>query len=185
MDNSSQEHIHHVAALLQQFFDPVYPTQYKKGIEAQLLAIRNGPNVWSTCYQLLTASPDPYVQWFGAASLETAILRGWQQLPEPQRDDMRSSLLDLFMNRSGTMSQFVVTKIAKLLVDIGKFDWPHHFPELLPCVQGSVQQGTSTNSGLLLLRTMLEEFSDSGGDMLTGRADLLRVSLLQVISTIR
>jgi hypothetical protein len=129
--------------LLQQFLDPSIDSMQKKVLEEQLVSMRESAlSTWRRPYMWLTHDKSvSHVQWFAASTLEKCVLGHWESIDEGERGVMRDSVLDFILQRYDSLPPYVSTKVAKVFVDIGKFDWPHRYPELLPKVHMAVTQG--------------------------------------------
>jgi hypothetical protein len=118
------------------------------------------------------------VQWFCLSVLEDHVWRAWQTVPLDERAEVRRFLVALLTTSSTvgepTPPRLVRTKLAKVLVDVAKQDWPTHFPDFLPTVQRLVLEPTTLPVGLLLIKTMGEEFLSARDDVPAARKDELQ-----------
>eukprot|EP00976_Prorocentrum_cordatum_P079249 1183476-Prorocentrum_minimum.AAC.2 len=129
--------------VLQQFLDPAVDMIQKKTLEEQLITMRESSlSTWRRPYLWLThESQVPHVQWFAGSTLEKYVLSHWERVDEAERAAMRDNLLQYLLQRHASLPQFVSTKVAKVIIDIGKFDWPQRYPELLPRIHSAITQG--------------------------------------------
>lgn len=59
------------------------------------------------------------------------INRRWASLEWEHRVQLKSALYSYLVDQDVTAPHFLRNKLAKLVVDIARFDWPHFFPEFL------------------------------------------------------
>jgi hypothetical protein len=111
-------------------------------------------------------------QWRGPGvplwSRQNFVWRVWQTVPLAERADVRGLLVSLLTTPStleGAAApvpppRLVRTKLAKVIVDVAKQDWPLHFPDFLPTIQQLAQDPATVTLpiGLVLIKTMSEEF---------------------------
>lgn len=57
------------------------------------------------------------------------INRQWYSLEWESRTHLKTTLYNFYTELDSTMPHFVRNKLAKLLVDIARYDWPHFYPE--------------------------------------------------------
>lgn len=104
------------------------------------------------------------------------VLKAWTRLTAAEHQQLRTFLVEALHARHGSLERFVLIKLCKVIVDIGKQEWPTQFPELLPMTQQLVQRPETTAVGLLLLSTIVDEFSSAREDIpATRKAELKRV----------
>ena len=132
---------------------------------------------------MLSTTSVPVVQFFVISVLEVrdiaihspprltpifsqhVILTGWGRLADADKLQLRNALLEMLQARHATLERYVLNKLCKAIADVGKQEWPRRFPELLPMTQQLVQRPESAGPGLILLKTIVEEFSSSREDI--------------------
>lgn len=129
---------------------------------------------WSR-YVLGSQSSDP-----NSRRAQHAILTGWFRIAESDRLQLRSFLLEMLSTRHASLERYVMNKLCKTIVDIGKFEWPMNFPDLLPFTQQLIQRPDTSALGLILLGTLVEEFSSSREDIPAARKIELKKVRLSV-----
>jgi len=92
------------------------------------------------------------------------ILKGWSHRLPQEKAELRGFLLDMLQKRSRNLQPFVLNKAVKVLVDVAKHDWPAEFPDLFPAIQ-QMTQTDLVQVGLLLLKTVCEEFASTRDDV--------------------
>jgi len=96
----------------------------------------------------------------------------WGQVDPASRADMRLFLMSLLA--SPPPAKLVVSKLVKVVVEVAKQDWPTDFPDFLPAIQQLTQAPATLPLGLMLIKTMNEEFLSRGDDVPAARKDELR-----------
>ena len=64
----------------------------------------------------------------------------WVSLEVSEKAELRHFLMDHLLRCHASYPPFIQNKIIKVLVFIGRYDWPHHYPEFLSHV---LQVGSS------------------------------------------
>jgi len=96
----------------------------------------------------------------------------WGQVDPASRADIRLFLMSLLA--SPPPAKLVVSKLVKVVVEVAKQDWPNEFPDFLPAIQQLTQAPATLPFGLMLIKTMNEEFLSRGDDVAAARKDELR-----------
>ena len=72
---------------------------------------------------------------------------------EPQsKTQIRTTLASILLERNDALKYFVKNKLAKLLVDVGRHDWPHFYPDFMENIFSLIQSPSTTLLGLILLQ---------------------------------
>jgi exportin-1 len=98
-------------------------------IEKQLTYIKEREDSWQLAKDCLDNSQNEFVQWFGVSTLEYVVQRRWEVLPLELKNGLRSYLFQFLANTPPDYRRFVLKQLCKLLVMIGKLDWPHLAPD--------------------------------------------------------
>lgn len=64
-------------------------------------------------------------------SLQNLINRQWIGLSATDKSEIRNTLNTFLLAHHDKVPSFVRNKLVKLVVDIGRLDWPHFYPEFL------------------------------------------------------
>jgi hypothetical protein len=158
----------------------------KQQVEGQLEEFKRRPDAWEQCLFFIKETQDPYVLFFAASVFEGTIATKWSQIPEASRVRVRGGLINFLMARHSAIPRFVLNKMVKVVVDIGKVDWPERYPDFFNHVMHTASDVRMYTFGLSLFKVMVEEFSTVGRNSVsvTGkRQKQLKQLLLQQIPT--
>ena len=100
------------------------------------------------------------------------VWRSWRVPSGSERNDLRVFLVGMLTAQPA--SRLVTVKLAKVVVDIAKQEWPAGFPEFLPTIQQLTQNPATLTVGLTLIKTMNEEFTSRRDDGPAARRDELQ-----------
>jgi hypothetical protein len=149
----------------------VLPSLYSNGsfsqeqkvfVESQLNAFKERADAWEHCLHFVENTRDPYVLFFSASVFETTLQNSWEDMPESSRMNLRGVLFRFLMSRHDTIPLYVLNKTVKVIVDVGKLDWPERYPDFFGHVLQMASDQKTWNFGLLLLKVMAEEFTSVG-----------------------
>eukprot|EP01117_Protostelium_nocturnum_P019770 TRINITY_DN8658_c0_g1_i2.p2 TRINITY_DN8658_c0_g1~~TRINITY_DN8658_c0_g1_i2.p2 ORF type:complete len:1053 (-),score=306.94 TRINITY_DN8658_c0_g1_i2:3080-6208(-) len=152
--------------------------QRKQVLEQQINALQAQCSP-SHAIQFLNNSTNPYLQWFAASVIERVILERWSITPASEKMFIREFLIEFSIKKQKEVAPFVLNKMVKLEVDIGKRDWPHDYPEFFDRVIGFIRSENTCKIGLLLAGTMVSEFVSSKEDLEMKRKQELKTFLIQ------
>ena len=68
------------------------------------------------------------------------------------KSSIRRTLASILLGRNSSLKYFVKNKLAKLLVDVGRHDWPHEYPDFMDNIFSLIQSPETTLLGLILLQ---------------------------------
>jgi hypothetical protein len=102
------------------------------------------------------------------------VLKAWGFRNPTQRNDIKNFLFNIVLNSPKSLTQFIMNKAIKVLVDIAKQEWPTEFQNLLPTIQQLCQSSTHTVIGLIFLKTVCEEFTSTQNDVTASRKEFLK-----------
>ncbi|KAF5293825.1 hypothetical protein FQA39_LY03310 [Lamprigera yunnana] len=186
--------------LMEEFFTHSTSNSRKHDIEAQLNTFSNQRDCWKLCVYFLTHTSSQYVSMYALSTIESVINRQWVTLEWEHRVQLKSALYNYLIEQDVTAPHFLRNKLAKLIVDIARFDWPHFFPEFLsntiqvcktfvatPSHCQSLQLLQSSEGqllGLVMLHITSEEFMNSRPDLSSYRKEELTKLLQQNIPQI-
>lgn len=66
--------------------------------------------------------------------LQSVINRQWVSLEWDQRSQLKHALHAYLVKNNAGCPNFLRNKLAKLLVDIARHDWPHFYPEYITII---------------------------------------------------
>ncbi|GFN87199.1 exportin-6 [Plakobranchus ocellatus] len=170
--------------LLTEFFAPTTGNERKREIEAVLANFTQMSNAWEMCLYFMNNTQNEYVMMFCLNVLETLISHRWVTLAVPHKIQVRTHLNQSLMNHHSSMPNYIRNKVAKLIVDIGRNDWPHFYPEFFSNILQLAQQPETALLGVTLLQTASEELAAPRDDLSMARKDELYRLLLQQVPAV-
>jgi len=139
------------------------------------------------CCKVLNESKSHYALWFSLLTLEQKVKRRWNSLQDPLRKEYRDFLWRYLMENNFLPKHFV-TKIAKVLVEIAKVDFPEHDQSFFRNVKDLClnQDTLISNVGLQVLLTSVEEFVaySSSLSLPDGKANVLRAMIMDDVQDV-
>ena len=76
------------------------------------------------------------------------------------KTQIRTTLTSLLLERHAQLLYFVKNKLAKLIVDVGRHDWPHFYPDFMDNIFSLIQTPSTSLLGLVLLQVRLRHGLD-------------------------
>ncbi len=129
----------------------------RKTIEQQLESFKQMPSSWVHSLYFLKHSKNNYTLFYACSILENMLQTQWNNVEEGMRMHLREVVFTFLLERNPP--HFVITKLIKILVDIGKLDWPERYPDFLSHVLHTVSNEKHQQFGILLLKILIEEFT--------------------------
>jgi hypothetical protein len=118
-------------AALTQFFDPSTGAEQKRQIETQLCAFKSDVGAWKHVFHFFSNSSDPNLLWYAASVWEEQVDKRWSTMSVNEHQQIREFLHQYLVARFASLPKFVSTKVAVVLVNIAKVDWPERYPDFL------------------------------------------------------
>lgn len=72
----------------------------------------------------------PYMMIF----LQNMINKQWISFAAPEKMEVRSLLSKFLLSHHDRVPNFIRNKLVKLVVDIGRLDWPHFYPDFFTSI---------------------------------------------------
>ncbi len=129
----------------------------RKDIERQLNSFKQMPNSWVHSLYFLNHSKNNYTLFYACSILENMLQTQWNNVEEGKRMHLREVVFTFLLGRNPP--HFVLTKLIKILVDIGKLDWPERYPDFLKHILHTISNEKYQHFGVLLLKILIEEFT--------------------------
>ncbi|KAL5018253.1 hypothetical protein ScPMuIL_003975 [Solemya velum] len=142
--------------LLSEFFNAVTSNDRKREIEELLNNFSQTQDAWKHCLYFMSSTKNEYVMMYCMTVLEKLINRQWLSVAGEHKMEIRSTL-NRFMLASHPM--YILKKLAKLVVDIGRTDWPHFYPDFFSNILQLVHSQDTVMLGVVLLHTTSEELA--------------------------
>ncbi|CAM9898790.1 unnamed protein product [Laminaria digitata] len=122
---------------LTEFYAPATSSARKQQLEQGLHAFRTLPNAHLSSLEIILAigqrreQEDLFVLYFCGCTIEGAIRRRWSSIPKEERLHVRKFLFQFLGTSHASLPRWVVTKLGKALVDVGKVSWPQEDSDFL------------------------------------------------------
>lgn len=167
--------------LLTEFFSSNTTNERKRQIEELLDGFKNQPECWRHCLNFLSNTSNEFVMMYCLTVLEHVINKIWIRMPGPDKSELRSRLNRFMISHHLKVPSFICNKLGKLVVDIGRLDWPHFYPDFFMNIHQLAQAPETAPLGLMLIQTAFEEFTSPREDLaVTRKEELHRLMLEQV-----
>ncbi|XP_005096518.1 exportin-6 [Aplysia californica] len=176
-----EESLQGLTALMNEFFAPQTGNERKREIETTLNEFTQMSNAWEMCLFFMANTQNEYVQMFCLNVIESVISRKWMNLSPNEKLEIRSRIYDSLLQHHSTLPSYIRNKLAKLLVSIGRNDWPHFYPDFFSNILQLAQQSETALLGVVLLQTVSEELAAPRDDLsMSRKEELLRLLQHQV-----
>ncbi|XP_045213258.2 exportin-6-like [Mercenaria mercenaria] len=180
-DAASLQSLEH---LMSEFFNAVTSNDRKRQIEEILNQFSQTRDCWKQCLFFLSNSQNEYVMMYCLTVLENLITKQWVGFSAEDKREIRMLLNQYLLEHHTKVPSFIRNKLVKLVVDVGKIDWPHFYPDFFSSILQLVQQSETTSLGIILLHTASEELAVPREDLSMSRKEELHKLLLQQVPTI-
>lgn len=170
-----------LCALLTEFFGDHTSNERKREIEALLTNFGRQEGCWRQCLYFLAHSSNQYVMMFSLNVLEETIGKRWIRMAAESKAEIRTTLQRFLLAKHREVAAFLRNKLCKLVVDIGRLDWPHFFPDFFSNILQLCQVNETSILGLVLLKTASEELACPRDDLSVSRKTELRRLLLEQV----
>ncbi|OQR76792.1 exportin-6-B-like [Tropilaelaps mercedesae] len=190
-------------ALLEEFFSPSCTNERKRVIEEQLSNFSRQSDACQLCVAFLHQTQNGYVLMFCVNLVEGVVQRSWLRMMSDEKAQVRKNVSELLVRSvTGaspssvggaiggsqlpdgtfpTLPVFVRNKLCKLMVNIGRFDWPHFYPDFFNYIFQMIHNPPTRLVGIIMLRTSSEEFAAPKDDLCASRKKELRHLLNNIV----
>ncbi|EDO42656.1 predicted protein [Nematostella vectensis] len=178
---SNEASLHSLEALMDEFFCGNADNNRKREIEHVLHNFGQQSGAWHHCVYFLSNSQNHYVLMYAISIFENLINKQWIGTQPSDKTEIRSFLKQYLLSQHKALPAFVRNKLAKVIVDMGRLDWPHFYPNFLSDIMELIQQPSNTSLGLIMLQTTSEELASPREDLsIARRTELHRLLLHEV-----
>ncbi|XP_048575902.1 exportin-6 isoform X2 [Nematostella vectensis] len=178
---SNEASLHSLEALMDEFFCGNADNNRKREIEHVLHNFGQQSGAWHHCVYFLSNSRNHYVLMYAISIFENLINKQWIGTQPSDKTEIRSFLKQYLLSQHKALPAFVRNKLAKVIVDMGRLDWPHFYPNFLSDIMELIQQPSNTSLGLIMLQTTSEELASPREDLsIARRTELHRLLLHEV-----
>ncbi|GAV08230.1 hypothetical protein RvY_17954 [Ramazzottius varieornatus] len=185
-DDEAKRLLARAEMLFDEFHSSSTINERKSAIEVQLKSLLGDARHWRIWTDCLLLTRNQYVVWFCLNCLNDFVSNFWSTWAlEEQKNYIKQRLLWYMSTKhvSTSFPSFILTKLLKVFVDIGRNDWPEKYPDFLSHIESFVKEAELRSTGLRMLRLVSEEFISSRTDMSQSRKSILKANLSQRIPT--
>lgn len=170
--------------IMTEFFHNSTTNERKREIEELLNNFAQQTGAWRHCFYFLSNTRNEYVMMYSLTVFENLINKLWLGIPSQEKIEIRSSLPKLLLAQHKGMPTFIRNKLAKVIVDIGRQDWPMFYHDFFSNILQLIQQPEMVSLGLMMLKTTSEELACPREDLSVARKEELRRMLLDQVPTV-
>ncbi|GFQ82242.1 exportin-6 [Trichonephila clavata] len=171
-------------ALMTEFFSPNTTNERKRQIEEILDSFKNQSECWHHCLNFISNTSNEFVIMYCLTVIEHIINKVWIRMPGPDKAELRTTLHRFMISHHLKVPNYICNKLGKLIVDIGRLDWPHFYPDFFMNIHQLAQANETAPLGLMLIRTVFEEFTSPREDLAVTRKEELHRLLLEQVPVV-
>jgi len=154
---------------MNEFFDASTNNHRKREIEQVLDNFSQQSGAWHHCVFFLNNCSNQFVLMYAISVFENFINKQWIGAPPADKTDIRQFLNEYLLSQHKTLPTYIRNKLVKVIVDIGRVDWPHFYPNFFSNIIELLQQPSTTALGLVMLQTTSEEMASPREDLSIAR----------------
>uniref|UniRef100_A0A671RZ54 Exportin-6-like n=1 Tax=Sinocyclocheilus anshuiensis TaxID=1608454 RepID=A0A671RZ54_9TELE len=167
-----------------EFFHSCTTNDRKREIEELLNSFAGQPGSWRHCLYFLSNSRNEYVMMYSLTVFENLVNKMWVGVASEDKAELRSCLPKLLLSQHALLPFFIRNKLCKVIVDIGRQDWPMFYHDFFSNTLQLVQSPSLAPLGLVLLKMTSEELVCPREDLSVARKEELKKLLLDQIPTV-
>ncbi|KAG9470639.1 hypothetical protein GDO78_017129 [Eleutherodactylus coqui] len=181
---SEEASLRALESLMSEFFHTSTSNDRKREIEALLNNFAQQLGAWRFCFYFLSSSHNDYVLMYSLSVFENLINKMWLGVPSEEKMQIRGSLPKLLLSQHKALPGFICNKLCKVIVDMGRQDWPMFYHDFFTNILQLIQTPSTTPLGLIMLKTASEELACPREDLSVARKEELRKLLLEQVPTV-
>uniref|UniRef100_A0A8C7X640 Exportin 6 n=1 Tax=Oryzias sinensis TaxID=183150 RepID=A0A8C7X640_9TELE len=170
--------------LMTEFFHSCTTNERKREIEELLNNFAQQAGAWRHCLFFLSSTRNEYVMMYSLTVFENLVNKMWIGLASQDKMEIRSCLPKLLLAQHKNVPYFIRNKLCKVIVDIGRQDWPMFYHDFFSNTLQLIQTPALAPLGLVLLKTTSEELACPREDLCVARKEELRKLLLEQVPTV-
>ncbi|XP_014894762.1 exportin-6 [Poecilia latipinna] len=170
--------------LMTEFFHSCTTNERKREIEELLNNFAQQSGAWRHCLLFLSNTQNEYVMMYSLTVFENLVNKMWIGLASQDKMEIRSCLPKLLLAQHKSVPYFIRNKLCKVIVDIGRQDWPMFYHDFFTNTLQLIQTPALAPLGLVMLKTTSEELACPREDLSVARKDELRKLLLEQVPTV-
>uniref|UniRef100_G1LX17 Exportin-6 n=1 Tax=Ailuropoda melanoleuca TaxID=9646 RepID=G1LX17_AILME len=168
---SEEASLRALEGLMTEFFHDCTTNERKREIEELLDNFAQQIGAWRLCLYFLSSTRNDYVMMYSLTVFENLINKMWLGVPSQDKMEIRSCLPKLLLAHHKTLPYFIRNKLCKVIVDIGRQDWPMFYHDFFTNI-------------LQMLKTTSEELACPREDLSVARKEELRKLLLDQVQAV-
>ncbi|CDQ66733.1 unnamed protein product [Oncorhynchus mykiss] len=181
---SEESSLRALESLMTEFFHSCTTNERKREIEELLNNFAQQMGAWRHCLYFLSNTRNEYVMMYSLTVFENLVNKMWLGVASQDKMEIRSCLPKLLLAQHKALPFFIRNKLCKVIVDIGRQDWPMFYHDFFTNTLQLIQSPTMASLGLVLLKTTSEEMACPREDLSVARKDELRKLLLEQVPTV-
>jgi hypothetical protein len=172
-----------VEGLLDELFSQLSSNERKREIEQALGQFQQQSESWRYCLYFLKQSNNHYVLMFSLNVLEDLVNKMWASVSDTNQIEVRQFLFNFILCSHGSTSveAYIQKKAVKVMVDIGRVDWPHQYPDFFHTIVELIQDSSKCSLGLVMALTASQELANPREDLSMARKEELHKLLLDIV----
>uniref|UniRef100_A0A671WMW2 Exportin 6 n=1 Tax=Sparus aurata TaxID=8175 RepID=A0A671WMW2_SPAAU len=181
---SEESSLRALESLMTEFFHSCTTNERKREIEELLNNFAQQSGAWRHCLFFLSNTRNEYVMMYSLTVFENLVNKMWIGVASQDKMEIRSCLPKLLMAQHKAVPYFIRNKLCKVIVDIGRQDWPMFYHDFFTNTLQLIQSPALAPLGLVMLKTTSEELACPREDLSVARKDELRKLLLEQVPTV-
>ncbi|KAJ1097279.1 hypothetical protein NDU88_002404 [Pleurodeles waltl] len=181
---SEEASLRALESLMTEFFHNGTSNERKREIEELLNNFAQQIGAWRFCFYFLSSTRNDYVMMYSLTVFENLINKMWLGVPSPDKMEIRNCLPKLLLAHHKSLPYFIRNKLCKVIVDIGRQDWPMFYHDFFTNILQLIQSPSTMPLGLIMLKTTSEELACPREDLSVARKEELRKLLLGQVPTV-
>uniref|UniRef100_A0A452TND6 Exportin-6 n=1 Tax=Ursus maritimus TaxID=29073 RepID=A0A452TND6_URSMA len=154
--------------LMTEFFHDCTTNERKREIEELLDNFAQQIGAWRLCLYFLSSTRNDYVMMYSLTVFENLINKMWLGVPSQDKMEIRSCLPKLLLAHHKTLPYFIRNKLCKVIVDIGRQDWPMFYHDFFTNILQLIQSPDLSVARKEELRKLLLDQVQAVLGLLTG-----------------
>ncbi|KAK5856463.1 hypothetical protein PBY51_008055 [Eleginops maclovinus] len=181
---SDETSLRALEGLMTEFFHSCTTNERKREIEELLNNFAQQTGAWRHCLFFLSNTRNEYVMMYSLTVFENLVNKMWIGVASQDKMEIRSCLPKLLLAQHKLVPYFIRNKLCKVIVDIGRQDWPMFYHDFFTNTLQLIQSPALSLLGLVMLKTTSEELACPREDLSVSRKDELRKLLLEQVPTV-
>ncbi|XP_041673092.1 exportin-6 [Cheilinus undulatus] len=181
---SEEASLRALESLMTEFFHSCTTNERKREIEELLNNFAQQTGAWRHCLFFLSNTRNEYVMMYSLTVFENLVNKMWIGVASQDKMEIRSCLPKLLLAQHKSVPYFIRNKLCKVIVDIGRQDWPMFYHDFFTNTLQLIQSPALAPLGLVMLKTTSEELACPREDLCVARKEELRKLLMEQVPTV-